>query len=117
MNAVAELKLVKRDLERLKEELAVSLREKENALRQAEEALLAAELNAKRVEDLSHDMSGTNESLVLVKLACIEASKECAALLASNSGTSPHRPSTNENSIDIVEELETKLALAAKGLM
>ncbi|MCO5583025.1 hypothetical protein L7F22_036931 [Adiantum nelumboides] len=92
MNAVAELELVKRDLERLKEELVVSLREKENALRQAEEALLAAELNAKRVEDLSHDTPGTNESLVLVKLAFIEVSKEHAALVASNSGTSSHRP-------------------------
>ncbi|KAI5077956.1 hypothetical protein GOP47_0007780 [Adiantum capillus-veneris] len=91
MNAVAELELVKNDLERLKEELVVSLREKESALRQAEEALMAAELNAKRVEELSHEMS-------------------------ANSGTSPHRPITSEHSMIIVEELETKLALATKEL-
>lgn len=117
MTAVAELESVKKDLERLKEELVGSLREKENALRQAEEALMTAELNAKRVEELSHEMSGTNESLNLVKLACIEASKERAALLAAKGGTSPHLSNMSEHSMLIVEELELKLAVTTKELV
>ncbi|KAH7444851.1 hypothetical protein KP509_02G094200 [Ceratopteris richardii] len=116
MNAVAELESVKKDLERLKGDLVTSLRDKENALRQAEEALMAAELNAKRVEELSHEMSGTNESLTLVKMACIEASKERAALVAAKGHNASHISNVSENSMLMVEELEMKLAIATKEL-
>lgn len=117
MNAVAELESAKKELEKLKKELMDSLREKENALRQAEEALMSAELNARRVEELSHEISGTNESLVLVKLACIEASKERAVLLAAKSGASPQHQSMAEHEIGAIQELEIQLAVATQELI
>eukprot|EP00250_Pteridium_aquilinum_P016545 c23153_g2_i1 orf=582-2597(+) len=118
MNAVAELESVKKELEKLKEELEVSLKDKENALRQAEEALVSAELNARRVEELSHEVSGTNESLVLVKLACIEANKERAALLAAKSGAAQdHQNVAAKHDMDAIQDLEIKLALATNELI
>lgn len=119
MTAVAELESAKKELEKLQRELVASLGEKENALRQAEEALNSAEVNARRVEELSHEISGTNESLVLVKLACIEASKERAALLAAKSGVNHHHQSLHlpEQDSAAVQELEIKLAVATEELI
>lgn len=118
MTAVAELEVAKKELERLQQELQASRNEKDCAIKQAEEALSAAETNAKRVEELSTEISGTNESLVLVKLACIEASKEREALLASKraEGRGGADSQASDQDFAAVQELELKLAAATKEL-
>eukprot|EP00249_Psilotum_nudum_P013228 c24229_g1_i1 orf=483-2060(+) len=120
MTAVDELEAAKQELERLKKELLESLSEKESAVLQAEEALAAVEINAKRVEELTAELSGTNESLVLVKLACIEANKERIALLAENELQGKNGQFTDLDSLKhdlgIVTELELKLAAKTDDL-
>eukprot|EP00249_Psilotum_nudum_P010759 c22746_g1_i2 orf=103-2550(+) len=64
---LVELETAKQELENLKRELLASLNEKESIVRLAEEALTAAEVNAKRVEELTVDIHGNNNSLILVK--------------------------------------------------
>lgn len=81
-SAVAELEAAKQELRKVKQQHAASLEAQESAIKQAEDATAAKERNAKRVEELSKEIAAANESLVLVKLACIEAEKERAAILA-----------------------------------
>lgn len=85
---LAELQALKREMSVLKQHLCVALQEKENAIKQAEEALSAAEVNAKRAEELSNEISGTKESLLLVRMACIEANNDRKALLAAKNALS-----------------------------
>eukprot|EP00250_Pteridium_aquilinum_P023296 c26596_g1_i1 orf=159-767(+) len=93
---LAELEAVKREMSKLEQDLCVMVKEKENAMRQAEEALSAAEVNAKRAEELSKEISGTKESLQLVKMACIEASKEREALLAAKKSETSEQMQTQD---------------------
>lgn len=81
-SAVAELEAAKQELRKVKQQHAASLEAQESAIKLAEDATAAKERNAKRVEELSKEIAAANESLVLVKLACIEAEKERAAILA-----------------------------------
>lgn len=115
---LAELQALKREMSELEEKLCVTLHEKENAMRQAEESLSSAEVNAKRVEELSNEISGTKESLLLVKMACIEANKEKEVLLAArkdNSSEQTHTQNTRQLSDDSPRnsnKLENKLKVA-----
>jgi len=81
-SAVVELEAAKQELRKVKQQHAASLEAQESAIKQAEDATVAKERNAKKVEELSKEIATANESLVLVKLACIEAEKERAAILA-----------------------------------
>ena len=113
MTAVSQLESVKEELQNVRRELGDSIIEKENALRQAEEAFISAEINAKRVEELHREMSGTKESLRLVKMACIEANKErAAALIAAQNGGNESNHYHHQNSHNVaLQELTDKLSV------
>eukprot|EP00250_Pteridium_aquilinum_P026380 c32925_g1_i1 orf=178-945(+) len=78
ITTMAELEMSKKNLEKIQQELVSLLNGRENPLKQTEEAMTSAEINARTVEELSNEISGTKESLSLVKLACMEVSKERA---------------------------------------
>lgn len=80
---LSRLEASERKSERLQKELLVEQRERELCMRQAEEANVAAEIHARRVEELMNEIAGTKESLLLVKMACVETNKEREALLAA----------------------------------
>ncbi|GLJ54084.1 hypothetical protein SUGI_1157940 [Cryptomeria japonica] len=80
-NAAAELEAAKKELRRIKQQHATSLETKLSAIKQAEDATLAKEMNANKAKEISMEIAKANESLVLVKLASIEAEKEKAAIL------------------------------------
>ncbi|KAH7442524.1 hypothetical protein KP509_03G092400 [Ceratopteris richardii] len=82
-SVLEELNEMKARMNRLEQELSIALQEKENAQRKAEDALVVAEVNAKRAEELSKEISGTKESLLLVKMACVETNKDREALWAA----------------------------------
>lgn len=86
MAAVAELEHARQELLKLKQEYFVSLKEKDSLSEQTGVALAAAADNAKRAEDLVTEIAGINESLVLLKLACIEAKKDKTALMEAKQG-------------------------------
>eukprot|EP00249_Psilotum_nudum_P023241 c28798_g1_i2 orf=669-2720(+) len=120
MRIVTELETAKQELEGLKQEILETLNEKEAAAKQAEETLLATEADARGVEELSDEISVSNESLVLVKLACIEANKERDALTAAREVRERKQQAadveTLKHELDVARELEFNLAAAIDEL-
>lgn len=116
MATLAQLRAAKEELKKLEQELTATQREKVCAMKQAEEALATAEINARRAEELSNEISGTKESLVLVKMACVEANKEREALLAARTAEMGEQRSlqTSAQAQDSVpvNKLEENLAAA-----
>ncbi|KAI5077660.1 hypothetical protein GOP47_0007484 [Adiantum capillus-veneris] len=111
--AFAELEDIKVQKSKLEQELFVALQEKDRSQRQAEEALLAAEVNAKRAEELSKEMLGTKESLLLVKMACVETNKEREALwVARKAQTKGQTHIMSPGSPNKSNKLEHKLNVA-----
>uniref|UniRef100_A0A0D6R8Y3 WEB family protein n=2 Tax=Araucaria cunninghamii TaxID=56994 RepID=A0A0D6R8Y3_ARACU len=80
-SSAAELETAKQELRKIKQQHAASLEIKELSIKQAEDATLAKETNAYTAEEISKEIAKANESLVLVRLACIEAEKERVAIL------------------------------------
>lgn len=119
--ALTDLESAKQKLADLKTELAASVKERDATLKQTEEALAAVEANTQRAEDLTKELEGINESLVLLKLACIEANRDKVALLEAKQADKALTCSTG-NDLELANEelrkaeLEHKLAAAMKEL-
>jgi len=82
IKATDELDVSKQELRKVKQELAASMEVKALAVKQAEESTIVAERNTRMVKELEKEIATTNESLILVKLACIEEEKERINILA-----------------------------------
>jgi chromosome segregation ATPase len=105
IKATDELDAAKQELRKVKQELAASMETKALAVKQAEEATIAAEMNTRMVEELKKEIATTNESLVLVKLACIEAEKERINILAEKDAEAQQAAATIEQSRKQLEAL------------
>ncbi|XP_057863569.1 WEB family protein At5g55860 isoform X1 [Cryptomeria japonica] len=112
---VTELDAAKQELRRVKQELAASLEAKALATKQAEDAMIKVETNSTRVDELSKEIAASNDSLVLVKLACIEAEKEHANILAEKEAKYWKDAADVEQTSKELEALRKGLA-AAKDL-
>eukprot|EP01018_Ginkgo_biloba_P035376 Gb_22717 [translate_table: standard] len=109
MMVSAELEAIKQELGEVKQELAASMGAKELALKQAGEATIAAETNNNRAEELVKEIAAANESLVLAQLACMEAEKDRAAILAE-------KETEAQKAAELVEQTSQQLETLSKQL-
>ncbi|KAK4837203.1 hypothetical protein QYF36_003609 [Acer negundo] len=116
-----ELEFVKRELSKLKLDMASVLEEKLRAEKEVETLKLKIGSNSSNVEALRKEIDETNEELVLVELARIEALKEYAEIEAQREKEASEfsfaverkKEKIKETSeeIDRAKELENKLAV------
>lgn len=80
LEAVNELDAAKQELRKIRGEHDASAETKNRAVKQAEEAELAAKENMERVHELSNEIASVNESIQQVKLESIQAKEEETAV-------------------------------------
>lgn len=73
---VKALKFAVKEIERVNEELSLAIGEKNKALGEADDARIAAEANAKKVKDLSLELSSLKESLKTANVSCSATEKK-----------------------------------------
>lgn len=116
-----ELEVVKKELSKLKLDMACVLEEKSRAEKEAEIANLKLKTNSKSVEAIGKEIEEVNEEHVLVELARIEAMKECGEIKAEREKEASEFSVAAERKrekikemveeIDGAKELESKLAV------
>ena len=82
-----ELEISTQKLRELKTELLAIVKERDAALEEREKTLTSIGVKMEETEVLKQEVASMNESLVLLKLACIEANRDKVSLLGSNFGT------------------------------
>eukprot|EP01018_Ginkgo_biloba_P013442 Gb_09422 [translate_table: standard] len=125
-SVAAELEAAKQELRKVKQEHDSSMETKALAVKQAEEAIAAEEKNSNRVEELLKEIAAANESLVLVKLACMEADKERTVILAEKEAEAHKAAEAAEQmnkqlealrqELNAPKDLETKLAITSAAV-
>ena len=77
-----ELEISTQKLRELKTELLATVKERDAALEEREKTLTSIRIKMEETEALKQEVASMNESLVLLKLACIEANRDKVSLLA-----------------------------------
>ncbi|KAL7141665.1 hypothetical protein ABFS83_08G069200 [Erythranthe nasuta] len=121
-----ELESIKRELSKLKLDMASVLEEKKRAEREIDSSLSKRELDLTSVESLDKELEEINEEHVLVELARIEAIKEYEEIEAQRREKAKiHSAAVEEamkkkesivQEIEYVKELETKLAITTSDV-
>ncbi|KAL8044776.1 hypothetical protein ABFX02_08G068400 [Erythranthe guttata] len=121
-----ELESIKRELSKLKLDMASVLEEKKRAEKDIDSSLSKTELDLNSVEALDKELEEINEEHVLVELARIEAIKEYEEIEAERREKAKiHSAAVEEamkkkesivQEIEYVKELETKLAITTSDV-
>lgn len=117
---VEALSFASEENERLKQELSLAIKEKNKVLTVAEDARIAAGADAKRIKELSSELSSLKELLRAANISCtvakklsdsnveMESSKSDELLALSSSTIDPQMLTLQKKSKDVVAELVAK---------
>ncbi|XP_047323754.1 protein PLASTID MOVEMENT IMPAIRED 2 [Impatiens glandulifera] len=121
-----ELEQVKRELSKLKLDMAVILEEKNRAEKTSRDALLKMKSNSTSMETIRREIEFVNEEQVLVELARIEAAKELAAIesqrkeeearLSAKVEDKRKKMAEMSREIESSKEVEAKLAITTSDI-